>query len=321
MLATKTVLVLGAGASYPYGYPLGSGLREEILSLPRTVAGKKVLYEAGITSSKMMNEGPEAVLSFLDAFKKSQMYSIDAFLARRAEFSEIGKQCIAVVLLGKESEGRLLNQAEGHWYQYLLNKIVAERWQEVDFENLSIVTFNYDRSLERYLYVSLQAAFDQDEESVAEKLRKLKIVHVYGTLGSAFSVDSGYFSYSGAIDYKRVRSAAAGLRVIPEGRQDDQALIEARRVLSEADSIGFLGFGFDVTNLDRLNSQVTCASWVQRPTGHLLRKVVASCYGMTIAEAHQAANRIRHEVGRGNYPEGFINSDCLGTLRETLLLS
>lgn len=124
-----TALVLGAGASFAYGYPLGSGLRGEILSLLGHEL-RDLTKNSGLTDSRSWPI-PESdpLRTFIEAFRNSQMYSVDAFLARRPEFSDIGKKAIAALLIAKESRHRLLgNDSEDHWYQYLFNQIASESW-------------------------------------------------------------------------------------------------------------------------------------------------------------------------------------------------
>ena len=49
--------------------------------------------------------------------------------------------------------------------------------------NLTIITFNYDRSLEHYLYNTfLNFTKSLTEKEKIEELKKLKIYHVYGKL-------------------------------------------------------------------------------------------------------------------------------------------
>src|ERR1700712_4789564 len=99
MAKEKTVLVLGAGASRGYGFPVGAGLRQEILKLG-----------GDSHASDLMQVGRQELASFTKAFKESQSYSIDAFLGRRVEFSDVGKKAIALVLLRCEAMATLLDE-------------------------------------------------------------------------------------------------------------------------------------------------------------------------------------------------------------------
>jgi hypothetical protein len=79
-------LVLGAGASDAMGYPVSSDLRNK-LSLSM-VDRQSYAIPAGLYSEDNLLQ------KFVNSFKQSQMFSIDAFLARRPEFSEIGKRSV-----------------------------------------------------------------------------------------------------------------------------------------------------------------------------------------------------------------------------------
>jgi hypothetical protein len=96
---TKT-LVLGAGSSTLMGYPTGGELRAEIIGL---IAPEKL----ELTIAAGLKKHGDELYGFVDAFARSQMYSIDAFLARRPEYVDIGKRAIATCLLFRESEPRL----------------------------------------------------------------------------------------------------------------------------------------------------------------------------------------------------------------------
>jgi len=45
---------------------------------------------------------------------------------------------------------------------------------------IKIITFNYDRSLEQFLYWAIKASFRLGDEQVFDELRKLPLLHVYG---------------------------------------------------------------------------------------------------------------------------------------------
>lgn len=316
MTISKTVLVLGAGASRAMGYPTGAELRQCLIDLgdhPR----RHIAEAAGLL------QRPEFLDSFVDAFKRSQMNSIDAFLARRPEFSEIGKHALATILLSFEDKRKLSNcEHDDHWYRYFFNTVSADSWSQFNLSAYAIVTFNYDRSFEHYLLNAIMHAYNVPAKEAIEKLSELEVIHVYGTLGAVFPVDNGYFEYGSAVSPTTVSKAATSLRVIPEGRNSDPTLSRAREILSEARTIGFLGFSFDKTNLERLDSTVTCKADIRQGRTTSSRRVFATCYGMFAAEARIAhqLTAARTSLNSGTFPEGFHASTCLEMLRMTQLL-
>lgn len=319
-----TVLVLGAGASVAVGYPVGAELRDRLLRLPEHE------FRTEVKAAGLLDVENE-LYSFLDAFGHSQMNSIDAFLARRPEFTQIGKRAIALVLLRCESSDSLFRSKHpDHWYRYLFNALAAESWDALDFSNLQIITFNYDRSLEQYLLVALTSAYGRGHAEVIPKLRSLSIIHIYGTLGAPLPDQSGYLPYNGGVTQRSVVAAAEMIKVIPEGRTDDDVVAMARAQLVAASKIAFLGFGFDLTNLNRLDSEETCRSHITRANGSIVRRrVVASCLGMTHAELMRAIDLTAGNDGTAQAVTNgmrlpgdgaFIMSDCLTVLRSTLIL-
>jgi len=167
MITTRTVLVLGAGASMPYDFPSGWGLVKEICDRfdhHNREDSNNLLY-AGYDSRK--------VVGFRNALKKSGQLSVDAFLEHRPEFIEAGKATIAYVLLRYENENRLFSTSINEsWYQYLWSRLSTS----IDnFENnkLSIVTFNYDRSLEYYLFNTMKNSFGLTEKDCSDKIKSI----------------------------------------------------------------------------------------------------------------------------------------------------
>ena len=73
MIKTETVLVLGAGASMPYGYPSGHTLRQ-------------MLIDPGLFNPLLEKQWfeQEDINAFCRIFMHSGMKSIDAFLADQA---------------------------------------------------------------------------------------------------------------------------------------------------------------------------------------------------------------------------------------------
>ena len=240
-------MVLGAGASYPYWFPTAKELKNRIceaFSDPNT-AGSRLL--GGRNASQFVE--------FREAFWKSGVPSVEAFLERRTEFLEVGKLAIAYCLIPYEHEANLYHPREqaGDWYEYLSGKLNAS-FDEFGNNKLSIITFNYDRSLEHYLFTSLRSLHGRSIDDCLEKLAKVPIIHVFGQLGTIQYPQRGcreYLPLGG--DEGKVRDAvldaAAGITLLHQEASD---LNEARKLLGAAERVCFLGFGYHPLNLSRL---------------------------------------------------------------------
>ena len=124
-------------------------------------------------------------LSFYNNFLLSSELSIDAFLEHNPKYFETGRRAIANVLTRKEGREELFEgwidkwldpeNKEQHWYQLLFSKLNAP-FKDFDKNDLTIITFNYDRSLEYFLWESMNAKYsEQDEKSALEKLGKISV--------------------------------------------------------------------------------------------------------------------------------------------------
>lgn len=126
MIEANTLLIVGAGASVPYGYPTGYALRSELCD-PHKLSNLHKVHPTGIEL-------------FCRHFEDSQLYSIDAFFAKRGvdqigkppgeqvgacssfgTYGECGKLAIAYRLIDRENLENLIKPKEDHWLQYLWN--------------------------------------------------------------------------------------------------------------------------------------------------------------------------------------------------------
>ena len=88
MLKTKTMFVLGAGASVPFGFPTGLGLTELVL---KGLRERGRIYDM-LTTGLYLNAS--ALDNFATSLYNSGKNSVDAFLEHRQEFTNIGKAAI-----------------------------------------------------------------------------------------------------------------------------------------------------------------------------------------------------------------------------------
>ena len=144
MITRPTVLVLGAGASYPYRFPLGSELVDQLSDIgpdPSHFVQQKLLR---------LNPIPQNINPFVRALREARPDSVDVFLETRREFRDIGKAAIAENLLRKESEGGIdATPQQQDWYRYVLNNFLLKKDADhflSQAAKLTMITFNFDRS-------------------------------------------------------------------------------------------------------------------------------------------------------------------------------
>ena len=111
MITEPTVLILGAGASQPYGFP--SGRRLKALAEKNDQAVQVMLQKLGFDENTYHE--------FRNTLFYSGQPSVDAFLEHRPEFLNIGKASIAIRIIACEGTGKLFPE-EMEWYEYLFNQ-------------------------------------------------------------------------------------------------------------------------------------------------------------------------------------------------------
>ena len=138
------------------------------------------------------------------------------------------------------------------WYRYLFNSLIADGGAD-DFaqNNLGIITFNYDRSLEAYLHEAFRHRFALDSCKAARILEALPIVHVHGCLG-----DYPATAYRPECTKPELVKISRRIQIIHEIRDSSDGFCnsmfeQAHGMLVSADRIYFLGFGFHPDNVRR----------------------------------------------------------------------
>jgi len=265
---------------------------------------------------------PRIPYSFAEEFRRSQAYSIDAFLSRRAEYVDIGRHAIAAKLLPRESLPKLVDSdPEDHWYRYLAHAMDTH-WDQFNQNQVSFITFNYDRSLEIFLWKMLQHRYGQSEEAAMAMLTNFPIVHVYGSLGSIDPHAKNFVPYGGGVEPDRfLNIAAAGLRIIAEGRDESTEFEQAKTLIGNAEAICFLGFSFDQTNVTRLGGQgISAGCRVDEIGNNRPVAFAATAFGFKKAEIEDAASRISIRRGLTSTIQGMLDMRSLQLLRETQIL-
>jgi len=300
MITKKTVLVLGAGASKPYGYPTGTELKNLILNY--NVEEKR---DHGPVFSYIIEKfSEEHCLEFYKSLKWSSRQSVNTFLEHRQEFVDLGKALMSFVLIPSERK-EFLFQAKNNWYEYFYTKLNA-RFEDFTTNNVSIITFNYDRSFEQHLLTAIQKGYGKTEKDVADVLKSIPIIHLYGNLGDlpALTQDKkNAREYSQEQSPENIEICINNIKIIHEGIEDNPQFSQAHQLLSEAEIICFLGFGYDKTNLDRLR--------VREIFVKADKEIFGSAKGLTPKECMNKVNYIT-----GNIEIDYEGYDTLRFLRK-----
>lgn len=265
MIYTPTTLVLGAGASMPYGFPSGRKLIELIITMNLSERNKFV--QLGINS--------ELLIEFQKDLMQADSLSIDEFLETRHEdYLEIGKSCIAYLLIQKEYSDTLFRRWKGpededhaeKWYYYLMDELTtfvddngatkSITLDQFSDNKLSVVTFNYDRSLEHYFFTTLSKRFNAPKADVANVVQKIPIIHIHGQIGflnwQSRLKGAPVRSYNRKLDKQTLKTAADCIQILFEADDEDSTFSRAQGVMNDAERVYFLGFGYHPENMRRM---------------------------------------------------------------------
>jgi hypothetical protein len=248
------VLVLGAGTSKAYGFPLARDVVEEICFDPEDQLPVERQQKLGID--------PFEIVSFRERLRKADPQSVDWYAQQLApsEFL-LAKQLIAYTIGRRESSMKLFtNQVKDHWLRLLGDLLIGDKLSQFPRRNIAIVTFNYERSLDEYLHARLQATFKSkhSEEEIRAAFLRLPIVHIYGQLGTlpGFPTVGLARPYAPISNKDELDIATQGIHLLPEVTAD-QDLGERKRarelIKAATTAVSFLGFSYAKENLEALD--------------------------------------------------------------------
>jgi hypothetical protein len=158
---------------------------------------ERFLGLAGYKKDNDQEYSSKDIIEFAENLHRAQPPSIDFFLETNPQYSLLGKICIIFCLSRHEDQygwyylpsrfpDKLKDNYPDHgWYRYLWHRLVegCKTFEDFQENKISIITFNYDRSLEYYLMEAIKSFFDVEELQAMKAVNVVKINHVYGKLG------------------------------------------------------------------------------------------------------------------------------------------
>jgi hypothetical protein len=285
VITIPTLFVLGAGASEPYGFPLGSELRQLICGAQDV--GNAAAHEI----QRLLAYAPNELQQMARAFARSNIHSIDQFLAMQPQFEAPGKLLIAANLCTREDRRVFTNEGlRDHWYRHLWRALTDDtaRAEDLSRNEVRFITFNYDRSLECFLQEATTHSYGIDDPRAFDCWTQIPLQHMYGMLGKFTyrgEFGDGAKPYQPGLSARGLQVAAEGIRIIGDARNDQQTFDHAREWFEWAERVYILGFGFDRMNCQRLGFADLLRD---RGPGQPHPHVVASALGLTNAELIRA---------------------------------
>jgi hypothetical protein len=329
MIKLDTVFVVGAGASVDYGFPLGEQLTKQIaeaLDFNESTGSKaRELMRSAID---VICQRPDMRRDWRELFKQARVLrgalttslSIDAFLENHsgnADFVLLGKLAIAACLIGAEHRSDLrprhsremidLSRVADSWLARLFRSVlvpgISQGAIHEIFANVGFVVFNYDRCIEHYFEQAIASHFVLNLQEAGRIVHKhLSIVHPYGDLGALHRADT-IVDFGPNLDPGTVWAAdtiyAMSQRVLTFTESKKAQGAKAKEMVSKAQRLVFLGFGFGEQNVELLRAPTSAVNQLR-----------ATVKGLSKSSQREVRQRIELMTGKEFALDDLLDCDC-----------
>ena len=280
MFRTKTTLIVGSGAGYEIEMPdpremlakIAQGFDFSRLGTELQTRDMVVLGRHFEKFARGINTTQDKLQDAANAIRQASRVSgsIDAILEQHGSdplVQAAGKLAIVYYTLQSESRsplgveprdpGDLPLRGNENWLFQLGRMIVAgvpRSKAEQCFDNLSIISFNYDRSLQHYLPYVVHMAFGMSLSEARQLVAaKLKLIYPLGNVGRLpWELGEAPDVEWGTEEPWNFHALVSQIRTGTEMRKQPQFAQKIIAEVSSAKRIAFLGFGFDPLHTDLL---------------------------------------------------------------------
>ncbi|GGD85044.1 hypothetical protein GCM10011515_00940 [Tsuneonella deserti] len=313
MSQTETVFIVGAGASFDFGFPVGKKLQIEIGDLirpsrshtdglhPLIMFNLEGLRSRGIQYGDPLFRHCEWMAETIPLSP-----SIDTFLDRNSEHGDatsfLGKLAISHIIASREATSSLSQNAKKtvDW-KSLSDTWIGRIWalgnvggatKKVDnpLPKTSFVTFNYDRCIEQFLTLAISQSYRINYRDAALIASNVPCEHVYGSIGSLTSADA-FCGYGSAPFPASAGVLADRIKTFTE-QVDSATSHRIYSLLQAATRIVFVGFSFGAINLRFLEQ-------AQEPEG-AIKQIFGTSYQMSREDSGRAENWADYTFRRGH---------------------
>jgi hypothetical protein len=321
----KYVFIIGAGASIPYNFPSGYDLFH-IIKTEVVKYAKEYIKDpppcVSINTELVLGEATQ----FSSALSSIDGISIDKYININKKYERIGVRSILSAIIRRELTMHLpINRRDitDNWYSYLFQKMIeglntADELLEIYKNKVSFITFNYDRSLEEYLYLNFCGLLKNSgklNEEITESIRKIEVIHVYGQAGllpwqaevnqKELILDYGNYKRSSFENADRVISL---IEVMYSKRESSATITRIKEIINMADRILFLGFGYDDDNLKILGFPIDYG-----------KEIMGTALHKTSNEILHNENKLFRNPVTSNHARSLVDCNSTALLRDYLV--
>lgn len=142
------------------------------------------------------------------------------------------------------------------WYNRLASLIFQSTFEDLKqtLENLTVISFNYDRCFEHFMYHSIITYYGCQPQVAADVVKSMAIYHPYGSVGYLPWMEWQPAAHFGEqVEGIRLLALSEQIKTYTEGVERDSLEIKAiHTALREAKNVIFLGFGYIPLNMELL---------------------------------------------------------------------
>lgn len=307
MFAAKTLFILGAGASEEVGFPLGLELVEIIRDMVnvRQKPDRRYTGAPDLISdvAKTSGQSEDRVLTVARGIAVGIGFadSVDDYLdLHRADKLKIliAKAAIVRAILEREAESKLLKGASEFagrvdsgelketWFVRLMRMFARGVAPEQLFQDASFISFNYDRSLEYFLWHAIRALYGLSDQETTISFKKARISHPYGVIAQIPQVGlAGAVPFGDTSAPESAVSLAENIVTYSE-ELDRSDFKEMTAQVEAAQTVVFLGFGFRPQNVRLLTPSNSMRA----------NKIFATAFGNSLSNRNDIVSDIHKMV-------------------------
>jgi hypothetical protein len=316
VFAQNIAFVVGAGASTEFG---GLGTGAQLMEMVAADIGQFGGHSVELNSLLRRGIPAERLSSFdvagrdLARHLKSGVPSMDdalTWFASRQEVVDLGKIAIAYEILRGERDSRLYTPGgrlapardfSDTWIHHFLSMVMSGHRNENAeraFDKVTIINFNYDRTIEHFVHSALQLKYGLNEQRAKKIASEIVIIRPYGSVGNLpWQHGEPTLAFGAEPQGHEIVAASSSILTYSEGFTSNmqsriQLTLEGARVCV------FLGFGFHTQNMSLLRVR-SAETW---------RRAYATVVGMHPENKRDLSFSIARSVGCNN-PETPILLD------------